>query len=327
MPKISVIVPVYNVEAYLEKCVRSVLAQTCPHWELLLVDDGSTDHSGAMCNALAQTDPRIRVIHQKNQGLGGARNTGIGAAAGEWLAFLDSDDWLEPKALEQALSTAEKTGADLVVQAFRTVDESGRQLAVFTENLPKEQPLTLDRCRELLFIAPCAWAKLYKAKLFQELRYPPRVWYEDLRTTLKLLPTGTVAAVSDDVAVNYLQRQGSIMSNMNLSRNREILEAMDDLIGWYRARGFFDAYRDELAYLAVYHVLVTACVRVLRADQRHPLLKEFSRYVKDSFPDYKHNPYLPLLGKKRRLVLALLEMGLPGVAGRLFRLKEKGGRK
>ena len=100
MPKASVIVPVYNVEGYLEKCVQSVLAQTEKDFELLLVDDGSTDHSGKLCDTLAQTDSRIRVIHQQNQGLGGARNTGIREAKAPWILLADSDDWIEPEILE-----------------------------------------------------------------------------------------------------------------------------------------------------------------------------------------------------------------------------------
>ena len=127
MPKASVIVPVYNVEGYLEKCVQSVLAQTEKDFELLLVDDGSTDHSGELCDTLAQTDSRIRVIHQQNQGLGGARNTGIREAKAPWILLADSDDWIEPEILEKALAAAGKApDIDLVMFAYRTVDEAGR---------------------------------------------------------------------------------------------------------------------------------------------------------------------------------------------------------
>ena len=103
MPKATVVVPVYNVEKYLEKCVDSILAQTEPDFELLLVDDGSTDGSGRLCDKLAEKDGRVRVIHQKNQGLGGARNTGIQQAQGDWLLLVDSDDWIEPQTLEKTM--------------------------------------------------------------------------------------------------------------------------------------------------------------------------------------------------------------------------------
>ena len=169
MPKASVIVPVYNVEGYLEKCVQSVLAQTEKDFELLLVDDGSTDHSGKLCDTLAQTDSRIRVIHQQNQGLGGARNTGIREAKAPWILLADSDDWIEPGILEKTLAAAGKApDIDLVMFAYRTVDEAGRELGVFRENMPKGQALSLDQRPDILLTAPCAWNKLYRASLFHD---------------------------------------------------------------------------------------------------------------------------------------------------------------
>ncbi len=323
MPKISVVVPVYNVEEYLEKCVGSILGQTRDDWELLLIDDGSTDSSGALCDALAASDSRIRAVHQENRGLGGARNTGMEAAAGEWLMFVDSDDTLEPKALEDCLWTAESAGADMAVGAFRTVDPAGRELAVYREDLPPGERLTLESNPELLFMTPSACAKLYRAALFKEsgLRYPPRVWYEDIRTTLKLLPKAGGVAVSGTVCYNYLQRPGSIMNNAQLARNHEIIDALEDLLGWYEKQGLFEAYREELAYLTLFHVYLTASVRVLREDRRHPLLGEFQAYTKRRFPDYKKNKYLYKLGRNRRLLFWLLERRLYGAAALLFKIK------
>ena len=115
MPKASVIVPVYKVEEYLEKCVQSILAQTERDFELILVDDGSTDGSGKLCDTLKERDGRIQVIHQENQGLGGARNTGIREARGDWLLLVDSDDWIEPKILEKAMEAGLREEADLVM--------------------------------------------------------------------------------------------------------------------------------------------------------------------------------------------------------------------
>ena len=125
-PEISVIVPVYRVEKYLNDCIDSILAQTFTDFELILVDDGSPDGCPALCDAAAAKDSRIRVIHQKNRGLSGARNAGLDAAEGEWIAFVDSDDMLLPQALEKAHSTAEKTGADVVLYGFAFTDENGK---------------------------------------------------------------------------------------------------------------------------------------------------------------------------------------------------------
>lgn len=323
MPKISVVVPVYNVEAYLEKCARSILDQSEPDLELLLIDDGSTDRSGGLCEEIAGTDSRVRVIHQENRGLGGARNTGIEAARGEWLLFVDSDDWLEPGLIEQSLKAAEQAGANMVVPAFRRVDEQGRDLGVIREKLPLNTGLTLAQRPDLLLMHPCAWGRLYRTELFQKsgVRYPPRVWYEDLRTTLKLLPDAGRVVFIDAIGVNYLQRAGSIMNNLNLQRNVEIIEAFEDLLGWYKEQGLFERYRPELEYLTLFHVYLTASVRVLRADKKSPLLERFACYLRENFPDYKKNKYLPMLGKKRALLVRLLEAKQYWAIDLLFRLK------
>ena len=323
MPKASVIVPVYKVEEYLEKCVQSILAQTERDFELILVDDGSPDRCGALCDSLAQTDSRIRVIHQENQGLGGARNTGIREARGDWLLLVDSDDWIEPKILEKAMEAGLREEADLVMFAFRTVDEQGRELGVFRENMPKERGIGLQEHKEALLTAPCAWNKLYRRSFFQGtgLAYPPRVWYEDLRTTPKLMAKAGRMVFLDEVGYNYLQRQGSIMKSANLERNREILDAFDDLLPWFRKEGLFEAYRRELEYLAVFHVYLTAGVRVALADRKSPLLRELAAYVEERFPGWRQNPYLPKLGGKRRLLVSLLEKKWYWAVSLLFKLK------
>ena len=323
MPKASVIVPVYKVEEYLEKCVQSILAQTERDFELILVDDGSPDRCGALCDSLAQTDPRVRVIHQENQGLGGARNTGIREARGDWLLLVDSDDWIEPKILEKAMEAGLREEADLVMFAFRTVDEQGRELGVFREDMPKERGIGLQEHKEALLTAPCAWNKLYRRSFFQGtgLAYPPRVWYEDLRTTPKLMAKAGRMVFLDEVGYNYLQRQGSIMKSANLERNREILDAFDDLLPWFRKEGLFEAYRRELEYLAVFHVYLTAGVRVALADRKSPLLRELAAYVEERFPGWRQNPYLPKLGGKRRLLVSLLEKKWYWAVSLLFKLK------
>lgn len=323
MPKTSVIVPVYNVAAYVEKCARSVLAQTERDLELLLVDDGSTDNSGALCDRLAKEDPRIRVIHQKNAGLGGARNTGIEAAQGEYLLFVDSDDWLEPGILESSRKAAEKTGADLVFFNFRTVDEAGNTLAECREIQPKNQLLPISEHKDIYLASPSAWNKLYRAALFREtgIRYPCHVWYEDIRTTLKLFLAADQAVFLEDIGYNYLFRQGSITNNLNAGRNKEIIEAFQDILSYFDAQKKGEEYEAELCYLTLFHVYLTASVRVLRIEKHHPLLKEFSAYLSQEFPRWKQNKYLPRLGKKRRLLLFLLEKKQYGLISLLFRLK------
>lgn len=327
MPKATVIVPVYNVEAYLEKCVQSILAQTEPDFELLLVDDGSTDHSGALCDQLAQKDPRIQVIHQKNQGLGGARNTGIQAAAGDWVLLVDSDDWIEPELLEKTLEAGLREEADLVMFGFRSVDEQGNTLQTFVEDVPTDQGLTLKDHPDLLMTAPSAWRRLYRRELLSRtgILYPPRVWYEDIRTTPKLLAAASRVVFLSYVGYDYLSRTGSITKNQNADRNREILWAFDDLLPYFQDQGLFERYRQELCYLTLFHAYLTASVRVLLIDRKHPLLGEFRDYLNKWFPDYRRCNYLPRLNRLHRLLLSLLEKRMYGLVAVLFRLKDRMG--
>lgn len=329
MPKISVIVPVYKVEDYLEKCVASILGQSCGDFELLLVDDGSPDGCPALCDRLAESDPRVRVIHQENMGLGGARNTGISQAAGDWVLPVDSDDWIEPDTLEKALAAGEKHNAAMVVFGFRTVDEAGRVLRNYVESEPKDSPLLPLEHKSCLLINPCAWNKLCRRELFADsgILYPSRVWYEDIRTSQKLLALlgreKKTVVFLDEVCYNYLQRAGSIMNSGNLSRNQEILWAFEDLLGWFEEQGLSQTWRDELEFLTVSHVYLGASVRVARIDPKSPLLGDFAAFLGQHFPDWKKNPYLAarLTTLQRRVLLPLLGAKQYGLIRLLFSLR------
>ncbi len=117
-PVLSIIIPIYNVEPYLRCCLNSILAQTFPSWEAVLVDDGSKDNCGKICDEYAAMDSRFRVIHKENGGLTSARNSGLAMASGEWVMHLDGDDWIEPEMLELLLRKGEETGADIVMGDF-----------------------------------------------------------------------------------------------------------------------------------------------------------------------------------------------------------------
>ena len=323
MPKATVVVPVYNVEKYLEKCVDSILAQTEPDFELLLVDDGSTDGSGRLCDKLAEKDGRVRVIHQKNQGLGGARNTGIQQAQGDWLLLVDSDDWIEPQTLEKTMEAGLREEADLVMFAYRSVDEGGRILQTYMENAPKDRGLPLEQQPALLLTSPSACIRLYRRELLERtgILFPPRVWYEDMRTTPKLLAEARQVVYLDYVGYNYFSRTGSITKNQNAARNREIVEAFDDLLPWFQRQGLFEKYRQELCYLVVYHAYLTASVRVILADRKSPLLARLAAYLQEQFPTWQKNAYLPRLGAKRRLLVSLLGIKWYWAVALLFKLK------
>ena len=185
------------------------------------------------------------------------------------------------------------------------------------------EQFTLKERKDYLLSLPSAWLRLWRKSLFTEtgIRYPSKVWYEDIRTTVKLLALARGIIVLPDQLYRYLQRPGSIMSNQNLTRNREIIEAFDDILSWYRENGLLDQYKTELTALTAEHVLLAASVRVARIDPHHPLLPALRAYTDKAFPDWASNPYLRRLSKPKALALRLIRGGHYKVLSRLFRLK------
>lgn len=316
----SVVIPVYNVKDYLEKCVDSVLAQDCGDYEIILVDDGSTDGvSPELCDRYALASPdRIRVIHQENQGLGGARNTGLEAARGEYLFFMDSDDRIVPHALSYLEGQIRQTHADMYL--FRLFyDRDGVLTPADPLRVPTDVVLHPAQCPELLLESPSASVRVCRRSLFLEgqIRFPAGIWYEDLATTPKcLLHARSVVALSEPLYC-YLLRDGSIMRNANLKRNLEILDVLGSVRAYYESNGVLEQYRDVLCYLAVDNALMAA-QRVLMGDPKADYLPLFLQTVARDYPDYRQNPLLPGLGKRKMLVLSLLERRRYGTIRFLF---------
>ena len=322
--KFSIIVPVYNVADYLEKCVDSLLAQDCADAEIILVDDGSTDGKcPALCDRLASEHPRqIRVIHQENGGLGAARNSGIEAARGDYLLFVDSDDWLAPNTLEALSQAVDRWHADMYCFSFRYVTEDGSETPAEPRTAPVDGiPTTLTRTPELLLDPPMACTRLCKRSLFVDhnIRFPGRVWYEDLCTTPKLLLEAASVVQLEGDYYRYLQREGSIMRSSKLRRNLEILNAAETFRDYYTAHGAMEQYRDWLSFLSLQN-LMDAARRVLMEDPKAEYLPKFLDYMREKYPDYRKNPLLSRLGRKKQILLRLLEGKQYSLARTMFRL-------
>ncbi len=323
---ISVIVPVYNVAEYLPACMDALLCQSCQSWEIILVDDGSTDgKSGALCDAYAEQHPElVRVIHQANGGLGAARNTGIETAKGEYLLFVDSDDTLAPEALERLSAWVKESHADMYVFGFCYVTEAGEQAGEARLSAVTGQPVTFADEPAMLLDSPSACFRLWKRELFADgtVRFPGRVWYEDLCTTPKALLRARSIVQKPDALYRYLLRVGSIMRNDNLRRNLEILNALETVRSDFERNGVLAQYRPWLCYLAVDSV-TAAARRVLMADPKAEYLPEFLAYVRKHYPDYRSCELLPRLGKKKLILLRLLEGRHYKLARALFRAANK----
>ena len=210
---ISVIVPVYNVENYLARCVDSILAQTYQNLQILLVDDGSTDSSGRICDDYAAGDSRITVIHKKNGGLSSARNAGIEAAQGEYLAFVDSDDWIEPEMYDHMLTLMEKYQGTLVCAGRYDVNGATGEKKIGL--CPKEETcISAEEMVGKIFLwdgcDSSACDKLYHRSLFASFRYPEGKVCEDVPTTYKIVLQAERVVLCDRPFYNYYHRPGSI---------------------------------------------------------------------------------------------------------------------
>ena len=232
---VSVIVPAYNAERWLDAAVASVTAQTAQDWELVLVDDGSTDGTPALCDCLAAGDRRIRVLHTPNGGLSAARNNGLDMARGEWVTFLDADDLLHPRFLETMLSAAGRTGADIVNCAPL---EFSTERAPFTEtgesiHIDSYDPMQAIRLGmyQRNGLHTSAWGKIYRRNLWESERFTPGIWYEDLDAFYRVWTHGRAFAQLDVAMYGYRQHPGSFLHNFT-PRRQDVLEVTDRMERW-----------------------------------------------------------------------------------------------
>ncbi|MBR3475178.1 MAG: glycosyltransferase family 2 protein [Oscillospiraceae bacterium] len=237
--KISVLVPVCNVARFLPRCLDSLTAQTMQDIEILMIDDGSTDESGEICAAYAARDGRFRLIRQENRGLFGAWNRGLDEAGGEYLMFVDGDDWVEPDFCETPWRCASEQDADLVLFRYRRASEEGEPFPAAPVSVPVGR-IDRDAALDLLFGAARSyvWNKLWRKRLFEGVRFPAVIAFEDVGTTYRLVLRAERILSLDRVLYYYRKRRGS---NVTLRTDR----AMRDYYAMHTAR--YEALR-ELGY-------------------------------------------------------------------------------
>lgn len=211
--KISVIVPVYKVESYLDKCISSIVNQTYANLEIILVDDGSPDNCPAMCDAWAEKDSRIRVIHKPNGGLSDARNAGIVVATGELMAFVDSDDWIAPDMYEYLYQRLTEDNSDIAACGVQMVREDKTQSRMLTQegNCVLNQEEAMRAIIEESWLKQPVWYKLYKTDLIRDILFPMGKCHEDVFWSYQAVGSAKKVSVSDHVGYYYLQRGDSIM--------------------------------------------------------------------------------------------------------------------
>lgn len=263
-PLISVVVPVYNVEKYLNKCLDSIIGQTYRKLEIILVDDGSTDESGSICDVYREKDSRVRVIHQKNQGLSGARNTGIDNANGELLGFVDSDDYILENMYERLLEVLLKNDAQISICDCECIIEAGEEInhqeypKIETEVLNKEQALQrLDGFSYPYWKYVTAWNKLYRKHLFEEIRYPVGKKNEDEFIAHILISKAERLAVISEPLYMYVQRADSIMGGSQKKKHIEAVYALKERCNFFLELNYKQLYKATLrmAYLIFKEIL------------------------------------------------------------------------
>lgn len=208
-PSVSVIVPVYNAEPYLPECIESLIHQTMEDIEIILVDDGSTDRSGQICDEYAAKDPRIQVIHQKNAGISEARNAGIDCARADYFMFADSDDWVEPDFCHTPYILARENGADLVMFQYRQ-NKQGQDIRHYPAIPEGVKPPEEANHLLVSIVMMYAWNKLYHRDLFSDLRYPAGKVYEDRLMTPVLVHKASKIVYSSRILYHYQQRSDGI---------------------------------------------------------------------------------------------------------------------
>lgn len=228
---ITIIVPLYNVETYLPWCLDSIMAQSYDNFELILVDDGSTDSSGKICDEYALKDERIKVIHQNNSGPSIARNTALDIMNGEYVTFIDSDDVVHPQYLKTLFENMINCRADISAVTFTRVSEYGVLGNVeFTGKLSLYTPtVAIKRILYQKDLENSAWGKLYKSHLFDNVRFPESIYYEDLAIFYKIYEKASKIVFERVGLYGYRKRQSSIMGKFSLKRT-DVLDVADEFV-------------------------------------------------------------------------------------------------
>ena len=252
---IFITIPVYNVEAYLKRCIDSILAQTYVDFEVLLIDDGSTDHSPEICDEYSYKDPRIKVVHQAYSGVAAARNIGLEwyykNSKAEWFFFVDSDDCIHPRCLEVLLNAAESTGTAIAIGNYiEFSDEEVKPEETIAEVQKfNSEDFFIERCSNIAVV----WCKLYQRKCFEGIRFPAGKIHEDEFTTYKVIFRENNVSFIDTPLYFYYHNKTSITKQWSSDRV-VIIDAFAEQLDFFKKNGFERAHKK-----ACYHMLLHFC--------------------------------------------------------------------
>ena len=298
MPKVSVIIPVYNVENYIEKCMNSVINQTLKDIEIIIVNDGSKDTSKEKLMKYVKLYSKIKYLEKENGGLSSARNFGIPYATGEYIAFLDSDDYIEPTMYEEMYDKAKKENADMVECDFIWEYPNKKKKDIGVIYLNKKE--MIEKARVV------AWNKIIKREIIEreEIRFPERLRYEDVEFFYKLVPYLNKVAFVKKNFIHYVQRQDSIANTQNI-RTKEIFIVLNNVIAYYKQKNIYKEYVEQLEYIYTRFLLCSSLKRICKIEdkqQREQAIKENWKNLNTNFPNWKKNKILKKRSKKNMYI-------------------------
>ena len=289
MPKVSVIVPFYNVEGYIEKCLETLVNQTLEDIEIILVNDGSKDRSIEIVNKFLEAYPdKLVYLEKENGGLSDARNYAIPYAKGEYIAFLDSDDYVEKDMYQKMYELAKKENSDMVECDFYWE---------YPDKLKKDVGVIYNGKKEMLEkVRVVAWNKLIRREILEktEVKFPKGYRYEDVEFTYKLVPFIEKVSFLKKPCVHYIQREGSISNSQN-ERTKEIFDVLDHVIDYYKEKGIYETYQEEIEYIYVRYAFCSSLLRIVKIEDialQEKLLNLTWEKVNTNFPNWKRNSIL-----------------------------------
>lgn len=324
-PLVSVIVPFYNIERFVEPCLESVLGQTFQDYEIVCVDDGSVDRTGALLDGY-RANPRVRVFHKENGGLSSARNYGISVARGEYVSFVDGDDFVSPHYLESLVRVVEDGPNAMAVGQFAILDE-GRIGAGYEWDKPTgAKQITgkdLLQCYMYESILPGAVSRLAKREIYQDTPFPDGRYYEEIATAAVYVRAVDYIAVVETPIYAYVMRQGSIVHGSHI-KLKQITDYSDSLNDFIRvATDAFDGSTAEMRYFLALHYSrifrLLMNVDKLGVDQKKSAWRDIVSYVRGNLAAVMADNHIPLANKMRLFILA----SAPSMYCGCFRLYER----
>lgn len=316
MPEISIIVPVYKVEAYLQTCIDSILAQTFQDFELILVDDGSPDNCPVICDEAARKDPRIRVVHQKNEGVSAARNAGLKIAQGNWLGFVDPDDYVAPEFYETLYSAAKKKNVKGAVCSSIQIDETGKRIEHYTDlnvsdGVRTSQEIWLDQKQKKVWALAyiVVWNKIYRREIFNDLWFPEGRRGEDVFIQTELYGRlGRLACISKPLYY-YRIRQESAMQSTPTLKSLDAAWAFENCFRYFYSHGMNEML--EMAESRVFAKLSGVYYRLPPEERHKPEVQKARKMQRELVRILRKEHLLTV----RALFRTVLFQAFPGLYG------------